>query len=66
MIAVLDLATMALIAWRFAPGTPPRRRALAIGTPIALVFLATQVAHQLVQVLELDAGPVDASSGGRT
>ena len=50
---------MALIAWRFATGTPPRRRALAIGTPIALVFLATQIAHQLARVLELGPGPLD-------
>jgi signal transduction histidine kinase len=59
MIAVLDLATMALIASRFASGTPPRRRALTIGTPIALVFLATQVAHQVARLVNLDPGPVD-------
>jgi signal transduction histidine kinase len=58
VIAVLDLATIALIAWRFAAGTPPRRRALAIGVPIALVFLVTQVAHQVVQLWSLDPSPV--------
>ena len=60
MVAVLDLAVMGVIAWRFATGSPPRRRALAIGTPIALAFLATQVAHQVVQVLDLDAGTLDS------
>jgi signal transduction histidine kinase len=60
VIATLDLATMALIAWRFATGSPPRRRALAIGTPIALIFLGTQFAHQVVQVLSLDAGTLDS------
>jgi signal transduction histidine kinase len=54
-----DLAAIALIAWRFASGTPPRRRALAIGAPIALVFLGTQVAHQASELLSLGAGPAD-------
>jgi signal transduction histidine kinase len=58
VIAVLDLATIALIAWRFAAGTPPRRRALAVGVPIALVFLVTQVAHQVVQLWSLQGSPV--------
>ena len=59
-IAAVDLAAMALIAQRFARGTPPRRRALAIGTPIALMFLGTQLAHQVAQLLALETGPVDA------
>jgi signal transduction histidine kinase len=59
VIAVLDLATMGLIAWRFATGTPPRRRALAIGTPIVLVFLATQIAHQVARLSNLEPGPLD-------
>jgi signal transduction histidine kinase len=58
-IAVLDLATMALISWRFATGTAPRRRALAIGTPIALVFLGTQIAYQATRVVDLDPGWLD-------
>jgi len=57
-IAVLDLATMAVIVSRFHAGTPPRRRALAIGAAIALVFLAAQFAYQSAQLLELDSGPV--------
>jgi signal transduction histidine kinase len=59
VIAVLDLATMFLIGWRFVSGTPPRRRALAIGTPIVLVFLATQIAHQIARLSNLEPGPVD-------
>ena len=58
VIAVLALATIALIAWRFAAGTPPRRRALAIGVPIALVFLVTQVAHQVMQLWSPQPSPV--------
>jgi signal transduction histidine kinase len=43
--------TAALLIWRFATGTPPRRRALAIGTPIALLFLAFQITFQLLGAL---------------
>src|SRR3954452_1234026 len=43
--------TAALLIWRFAKGTPPQRRALAIGTPIALLFLAFQVTFQVLGAL---------------
>lgn len=43
---VLSLATAGVIAWRFATGTPPRRRALAIGAPVALVFLLVEAAYR--------------------
>ena len=43
--------TAALLLWRFAKGTPPQRRALAIGTPIALLFLAFQITFQLLGAL---------------
>jgi signal transduction histidine kinase len=45
---VIGLATAGVVAWRFATGTPPRRRALAIGTPIALLFLFAQSAQQVL------------------
>ena len=35
-----------LLVWRFITGTPPRRRALAIGGPVALVFLLMQVSYR--------------------
>jgi signal transduction histidine kinase len=35
-----------VVGWRFAHGTPPRRRALAIGTPIALLFVVVQGLQQ--------------------
>jgi signal transduction histidine kinase len=47
----IALATAALLAWRFATGTAPYRRALAIGTPIALVFLLTQALYQVTIAL---------------
>lgn len=43
---VAALATAAIVAWRFATGTPPRRRALAIGAPIALLFLFSEAAYR--------------------
>jgi signal transduction histidine kinase len=46
-IVTVALGTAALLLWRFARGTPPQRRALAIGTPLALLFLLTQAGYQL-------------------
>jgi signal transduction histidine kinase len=46
-IITIALGTAALLVWRLATGSPPRRRALAIGTPIALVFLFTQAGYQI-------------------
>jgi len=43
-------ATALLLVWRVVRGTPPRRRAFAIGTPIALVFLVAQVLNQLARL----------------
>src|SRR4051795_11111919 len=44
--------TAGLLVWRFVNGTPPQRRALAIGTPIALLFLAFQIVFQLLGALD--------------
>ena len=55
-IVVLALATIVLIVWRLVACTPPRRRALAIGAPVALAFLVSQVAYQSARVLEVQAG----------
>src|SRR5215210_6037107 len=44
--------TAGLLIWRYVTGTPPRRRALAIGTPIALLFLGFQITFQLLGVLD--------------
>jgi signal transduction histidine kinase len=45
---VLAFVTAALLVWRFFSGTPPQRRALAIGTPIALLFLTLQAIYLLL------------------
>jgi signal transduction histidine kinase len=44
--------TAGLLIWRFVRGTPPQRRALAIGTPIALLFLAFQIIFQILGALD--------------
>ena len=46
----LASATAGLLVWRFVSGSPPRRRAFAIGTPVALIFLVTQVLNQLARM----------------
>jgi signal transduction histidine kinase len=45
---VVALATAGLLIWRLLTGTPPQRRALAIGTPIALLFLLLQIVFLLL------------------
>jgi signal transduction histidine kinase len=47
---ILASATAALLIWRALSGSPPRRRAFAIGTPIALIFLLAQVLNQLARM----------------
>jgi signal transduction histidine kinase len=46
------LATAGLLVWRFVTGTPPRRRALAIGAPIAMCYLLISATYQLQQLLD--------------
>ncbi len=46
---VADVATAGLLVRRFLTGMPPRRRALAIGAPIALLFLLTHATYQALQ-----------------
>ena len=54
------IATAALLIWRLLKGTPPQRRALAIGAPIALVFTAAQIAYQGVRLVAPDAAVLEA------
>ena len=55
LIAV-DLATVALLVWKFVTGTPPRRRALVIGAPIAMCYLLAQTTYQTAQLLDPQYG----------
>jgi signal transduction histidine kinase len=46
VIIAIAVATFVLILWRIASGTPPQRRVLLVGGPVALLFLATQATFQ--------------------
>ena len=54
-ILLVGLATIVLLVRRLVTGSPPRRRSLMIGTPVALAFLLSQLAFQTARLLELDA-----------
>ena len=51
-VVLASCLTAGLLIWRFARGTPPQRRALAIGTPVALLFLGFQITFQLLAALD--------------
>ena len=46
--AIVALATAGLLVWRLLTATPPQRRALAIVTPIAVLFLSLQIGYLLL------------------
>jgi hypothetical protein len=43
---LVALGAAAVVVSRFATGTPPRRRALAIGSPIAVLYLLSEAAYR--------------------
>src|SRR3954469_10189557 len=51
-VLALALATAALVVHRFLTGTPPQRRALAVGTPVALLFLMCEMTFQLLSIVD--------------
>jgi signal transduction histidine kinase len=56
VVVALALATIVLVVWRVFAGTPPRRRALVIGAPVALAYLVSQAAYQGASLLGLQGG----------
>jgi hypothetical protein len=46
------LGTAGWLIWKFISGTPPRRRALALGAPIALLFLAMQATYRTMYLID--------------
>ena len=54
LLIAIPIATAGVLVWRFITGTPPRRRALSIGAPIALLFLAMQVSYRTLFFLTPD------------
>jgi signal transduction histidine kinase len=55
VVIAVAFATAGLLVWRLATGTPPYRRAMAIGAPIALLFLSLQVTFHLLALVAPDA-----------
>ena len=60
-VIVTALTTAGLLIWKFVSGTPPRRRALAIGAPIALLYLLLQATYQGTQLFT----PANASAAAQ-
>ena len=58
-VIAVAIATAGLLIWRMVAGTPPQRRALAIGTPIALVFLLCQISFQSLTQAEYDGAALN-------
>ena len=56
IVVVSAIVAIAVIVHRFLAGTPPRRRALSIGVPIAVFCLLTQAAYQGSTLIGLDTG----------
>ncbi len=56
-LAVIGVAaaTVGLLIWRIATGTPPQRRALVIGTSVALLFLGMQITYLSLSLAEANA-----------
>jgi signal transduction histidine kinase len=54
VVVVVVFATIALLFWRIATGTPPQRRAVAIGTSFALLFLVLQAVYLLLSLFDVD------------
>ena len=54
-VVLVALAAIALIVRRLVTGTPPRRRALAVGAPVALAFLLSQAVYNAARLLEIQA-----------
>jgi signal transduction histidine kinase len=55
VVIAVALATAALLVWRLATGRPPQRRAMALGAPIAVIFLLLQATFHLLALMAPDA-----------
>jgi signal transduction histidine kinase len=53
-VILVALAAIGFIVWRMVGGTPPRRRALVIGAPVAVAFLLSQAVYQTARLLEIE------------
>lgn len=55
-VLALALATAAVVVRRYVNGTPPQRRTLAIGMPVALAFLLCEMTFALLTIVGADDG----------
>lgn len=53
-VLAIEIATAGLLIWRMVTGTPPQRRALMIGVPIALLFTAFQITTTVLELVDPD------------
>jgi hypothetical protein len=60
-IITIAVATFFLIVWRIASGTPPQRRALFIGGPVVLLFLATQATYHATTWAAVNPGGLNTA-----
>jgi signal transduction histidine kinase len=63
MSVAVPVAILGLYAWRWATARPPRRRALAIGAPIAVLFVVMQASYRMLFIvapngLSISAQPI--------
>jgi signal transduction histidine kinase len=56
-VVLIPLATIGILVRRFIIGSPPRRRALAIGAPIALLFLLMQASYRALFLISPNLSP---------
>jgi signal transduction histidine kinase len=54
LLVAFPFAVACLVIWRFVTGTPPRRRAIAIGAPAGLLFLLMQVSYRTLFLIAPD------------
>jgi signal transduction histidine kinase len=54
-VILVALAAIGFIVWRIVAGTPPRRRALVVGSAVALAFLLGHVIYQTATLLEIES-----------
>src|SRR5262249_35050672 len=57
VLILIPLATVCVLVRRFVTGSPPRRRALVIGGPIALLFLLMQASYRALFLVSPNLSP---------
>jgi signal transduction histidine kinase len=61
-IVAIGIAAFSVLLWRLASGTPPQRRSLLIGGPLALLFLATQATYHATTWASVNPGGLNTAA----